>query len=508
MQTRASRKRRLEGNEILPLVSKSFDWNQLPIELWLEICKYLPFMELFQLRRVNKIFNRAIDSCISLRDHLTISFLRRYGLLCKFSNNMIEHIFSPPNRWQALKVLNIEGAFSSLVSTSLAKISKNAKNLEDITISCDGIKRMHFRSFIKAYPRLRRFSLTANGGSLSLDSLKTLFKNCQLLTRLSLSFRDCRFEFNEVDVSDPVVASKLLFPNRSPYLEDLHLYLPELDLMERLDPLITATFSQSLVKLSNHALPDFPMPNLEDVTTGFVDLMEYTYVEDMDVQELLNFWYQFPKLRQLSLSRGARHFPQLCGMKIFTDIFALPNCPVRSLSFDFYFLDDLSALRGIERLHLGQCDGLWSVNLKIMLINNSSIKALTLCTLVDFCEDLLPFIGANCKQLEFLSIGENRRFNFTHLLAFAEAHSEAAGSSSIIKLSAPSKKDHFAFIYFILYFISLGLTDSIEAADYELLKIHGVFLNCPANRSSSRVSSPQTVVIPNARFTSDGSLRI
>ena len=47
----------------------------------------------------------------------------------------------------------------------------------------------------------------------------------------------------------------------------------------------------------------------------------------------------------------------------------------------------------------------------------------------------------------------------------------------------------------------------MEAADYELLKSHGVHLNRPRNRSSSRVSS-RAIVIPNAKLTSDGSLRI
>ena len=58
------RKQELEDNSTenddkksLPMPSIGFDWNQLPIELWLEVSKYLYFMELFQLRRVNKTFN-------------------------------------------------------------------------------------------------------------------------------------------------------------------------------------------------------------------------------------------------------------------------------------------------------------------------------------------------------------------------------------------------------------------------------------------------------------------
>ena len=507
MQTRASRKRRLEGNESLPLVSKSFDWNQLPIDLWLEISKHFSFMELFQMRRVSRTFNRAINSCISCSNRLSNSSLYRKAHSRIITNQMIEQTFSPPNRWQTLKVLELEGWYATMVSTSLAKISKNAKNLEEISISCENIKRMHFRSFIKSYPRLRRFKLMSTGGSLSLDSLKSLFNNCQLLTQLSLSFRECRFEFNGVDVSNPVEASKQLFPNRSPHLVDLHLFFPDLDLIERLDPLICATFSQSLVKLSNHLMPKFPMPNLVRINTTLVDLMEHPRLDGTDEQALFSYWNQFPKLRSLCLIRGERHFHHRESIAVSTAVFSLPNCPVRNLSFDYFWLDDLSLLRGIERLSFGQCEGLFCDNLKNMLLNNQSLKDLSLCKLEDFSDDLLLFIGANCKQLEFLSIGDNRGFNFTHLLAFAEAHRAAVGASSIVKISARSKKDFFfSCLLDELYFISqtLGvLTESIEAANDELLKSHGVHLLRKPNRSSS--SSNASAVIPDQRSTSEGN---
>ena len=99
----------------------------------------------------------------------------------------------------------------------------------------------------------------------------------------------------------------------------------------------------------------------------------------------------------------------------------------------------------MESLKFSRCQGVWSNNLKNMLLNNPSLKVLTFSILEDFCDDLLFFIGATCKQLEFLSIGGG--FNFTHLLEFAEAHSEAAGASSIVKLYAPSKNDSYLFLF-------------------------------------------------------------
>ena len=482
MQTRAcSRKRKFEennaenGGKRQQLPSIGFDWNQLPIELWLEVSKYFYFMELFQLRRVNKTFNRAINTCISLSNRLTNSSLWRHKYPRIMTHKMIEQTFSPPNRWQTLKILELEDWNTAMVSTSLAKISKNAKNLEDITISCENIKRMHFRSFIKSYPRLRRFKLMSTGGNLSLESLKTFFNNCQLLTRLSLSLSDIRFDFNGVDLSNPVEASKQLFPNRSPHLEDLHLFFPNLDLAERLEPLICATFSQSLVKLSNRIMPKFPMPNLVRISITLLDQMECPRLDGTDEQALFSYWNQFPKLRDLWLIRRGRILHR-SRLKIFTDIFLLPNCPVRSFFLKSLALDDLSFLKGMESLHFSGCLGIRSDNFMNMLLNNPSIKALTLRTL-DFCDDLLPFIGANCKQLEFLCIEEECRFNFTHLLAFAEAHRAAVGASSIVKLSARSKKD-FLFLSSEIYCLkTLGkLTDSVGAADHELLKSNGVHL--------------------------------
>ena len=515
MQTRAcSRKRKFEENNTenggnrQQVPSIGFDWNQLPIELWLEVSKYFYFMEMFQLRRVNKTFNRAINTCISFSNRLTSSSLCRNGHLQIITNKMIEKTFSPSNQWQALNVLELEGWHATMVSTSLITISKNAKNLEEISISCDGIKRMHFRSFVKTYPRLRRFKLMSTGSSLSLANLKTFFNNCQLLTQLSLSLSDIRFEFNGVDVSDPVEASKHLFPNRSPYLEDLHLFFPNLDLSERLDPLICATFSQSLVKLANYSLPNFPMPNLAKITTSKVDWMEVgPWLKELDEVTVFSYWNQYPKLCQLSLGRGVRSFHhQGNNIAVSTAIFSLPNCPVRSLSFDFYVLDDLSLLSGIERLYFGQCKGLFCENLKNMLLNNPSLTDLSLCTLEDFCDDLLPFIGANCKQLEFLSIGDNRGFNFTHLLAFAEAHRAAVGASSIVRISTDCKSNFLKTSFsFIVFFHLDTLSASVQTADDELLRSHGVHLLRPSNRKHQ---PDKPVYIPNIKFTKDNRARL
>ena len=149
MQTRAgSRKRKFKADnaenfdERIQVSSNGFDWNQLPIELWLAVSKHLPYMEMFQLRRVNKTFKRAIDSCISLSNSLTNFSLCRNGLFCTVTHKMIEQTFSPPNRWQTLKVLDLLTFSSIMDSTNLVTISKNAKNLEEISISCKNIKQM------------------------------------------------------------------------------------------------------------------------------------------------------------------------------------------------------------------------------------------------------------------------------------------------------------------------------------------------------------------------------
>ena len=430
-----------------------------------DILEYLTYPMVLQLRRVCKSLHKAVDYFVATRLRLDL-LMNWTDFEEPVDDDYIKHVFSPPNRWDCLVTLHMRSGYVEMSSAGLETISKNAVNLRNISISCHDVNPADFRSFVKSYPSLVRFTYTATGGSISLPSLGTLFSNCPNLTHLALIISKSRFDFNENNIEMP----RKMFLRKPENLTFLCL-VAENETSIKLEPLLCKTFSSSLEVASLFAMPDVAMPKLKQV---FIN--EFPAVKmKMNDQRLANYWNKFPKLQSINLWPRSDVNPHL-EPKFDMKIFSMPNCPVTQLAVRQCVLGDLSFLTNFKCLDFKYTMGMWKHNIVSMLQKNESVAMLGLPDFPGPTNELLAFIGKTCKKLEFLNLSSCRSFNYKDILDFAQAHSKVCNPSKEVIIFA-----HRMFSIISLNFrqnchISDSLLSSVAKPDYDLLRKQGVTL--------------------------------